>query len=90
MLERHRMLVLLAALLVPGALMSTDADAQRAGNRTTGTAPAAEEPLAPQAPVGHRQPRAKELPAPEKTASDREQDRKDRELDKRLRICRNC
>ena len=89
MFEKHRMLVLLAALL-PGVLMSVDAGAQRASNRTTGTAPAVEEPLAPQAPVGHRQPRAKELPPPEKTAADREQDRKDRELDKRLRICRNC
>jgi hypothetical protein len=90
MLEKHRVLVLLAALLLPGVLMSTEAGAQRANNRTTGTAPAAEEPLVPQAPVGHRQPRAKDLPPPQQTAEEREQARKDRELDKRLRICRNC
>jgi hypothetical protein len=90
MVHKHRRLVLLAALLPP-LLISADADAQRTNSRTTGAAPPAEEPLAPQAPVGHRQPRAKDLPAPEqKTAAEREQERKDRELDKRLRICRNC
>ncbi len=89
MFKTHRMPVLLAALLLPGLLISGAADAQRANNQTTGTAPT-EERLVPQAPPGHRQPRAKDLPPPEQTAADREQERKDRELDKRLRICRNC
>jgi hypothetical protein len=43
------------------------------------------------APVGHRQPRAADIPAATtKHASDAEQERRDRALDRRLRICRGC
>jgi hypothetical protein len=85
--------VLSLAVALPGLLLGQDATAQvrQPTDRTMDAAPRAEQSLAPQAPVGHRQPRAADLPAPaEPTAADRERERKDRELDKRLRICRNC
>jgi len=47
--------------------------------------------MVPRAPVGHRQPRASDVPAnPRRTASDDEHERRERELDKKLRICRGC
>jgi hypothetical protein len=82
-----------AVAMLPGVLMGLPAKAQTAqpDNRMTGAAPRTEESLRQQAPIGHRQPRATDMPSsPEKTAADRERERKDRELDKRLRICRDC
>jgi hypothetical protein len=82
-----------ALLVGPALSMGSGAGAQTGQSRTqaTGTGPRVEESLTNQAPVGHRQPRASDLPASsEKTAADRERERKERELDKRLRICRNC
>ena len=93
MLRMNRVVPRLAALALPALLMAAPAKAQTQPplDRTTGTAPRAEGSLVPQAPVGHRQPRAADLPpAAERTAADQERERKDRELDKRLRICRNC
>jgi hypothetical protein len=88
-----RAVLRLAILALPGLLIYQGAMAQTAQPRdqTTGAAPRTEERLVPQAPVGHRQPRAADIPnPPEKTAADRERERKDRELDKRLRICSGC
>ena len=43
------------------------------------------------APVGHRQPKVADIPtARPKDAADEERERLDRELDAKLRICRNC
>jgi hypothetical protein len=83
----------LALPVVTVLLTNFAAGAQTAQPRdqTTGAAPPANAAPVPQAPVGHRQPRAADIPAPsEKTAADRERERKDRELNERLRICRNC
>ena len=83
----------LALLVIPVLLTNVAAGAQTAQPRdqTSGAAPPADAAPLPQAPVGHRQPRAADIPAPpEKTAADRERERKDRELNERLRICRNC
>jgi hypothetical protein len=85
-----RAVLRLAILALPGLLTYQGAVAQPR-DQTTGAAPRTEERLVPQAPVGHRQPRAADIPdSLEKTAADRERERKDRELDKRLRICRGC
>jgi hypothetical protein len=42
------------------------------------------------APVGHRQPRAADIPQTEKTAADLRDERQQAELNRRLRICRGC
>jgi hypothetical protein len=77
-------------LVGPILVVSVAAAAQTGQSRNQGAGPR-EESLSGQQPLGHRQPRASDLPTPaEKTAADRERERKDRELDRRLRICRNC
>jgi hypothetical protein len=52
--------------------------------QTTGQAP-----RAIQAPVGHRQPRAADLP-PDVGQAEKAPTPQDQELDQRLKICRNC
>jgi hypothetical protein len=42
------------------------------------------------APVGHRQPRAADIPQTEKTAVELLEERQQAELNRRLRICRGC
>ena len=42
------------------------------------------------APVGHRQPRAADIPQTEKSAADLLEERQQAELNRRLRICRGC
>jgi hypothetical protein len=45
----------------------------------------------PQAPVGHRQPKASDLPPESRdAATNTERSQRDRELDKVLEICRGC
>mgnify|MGYP003580604289 CR=1 FL=1 len=43
-----------------------------------------------QAPVGHRQPRAADIPRTEKTEAELREERQQAELSRRLRICRGC
>ena len=97
MFTRHQTL-LLAALTLPALLCAVGAGAQNAQQNaqdkrpaeTTGTtAPSS----VPPAPVGHRQPRASDIPADtQSTATDEDQRQiqRDRELDKQLWICRGC
>jgi hypothetical protein len=42
------------------------------------------------APVGHRQPRAADVPQTDKTAVELLEERQQAELNRRLRICRGC
>ena len=42
------------------------------------------------APVGHRQPRAADIPINNKSAADLQEERQQAELNRRLRICRGC
>jgi hypothetical protein len=97
MFTRHQTL-LLAALALAALLGAAPASAQNAQQNlqderpaeTTGSAVA---PGVPPAPVGHRQPRASDIPADtQRTATDedRRQMQRDRELDKKLWICRGC
>jgi hypothetical protein len=42
------------------------------------------------APVGHRQPRAADIPATDKSAAEQLEEKMSAELNRRLRICRGC
>ena len=54
---------------------------------TTGTAPGS----VPQAPVGHRQPRAADIPATtDKSPAEQHVEKLQKEGDKKLNICRGC
>lgn len=44
----------------------------------------------PQAPVGHRQPRAADIPRTGKSEADLREERQQAELTRKLRICRGC
>jgi hypothetical protein len=79
------MTVLLPVLLATAPAMSqSDSQKPRAEGSGLGSG-------VPQAPVGHRQPKAADIPAERpKDAADAERERLDRELDAKLRICRNC
>jgi hypothetical protein len=42
------------------------------------------------APVGHRQPRAADIPPTARTPAELQEERQQAELNRRLRICRGC
>jgi hypothetical protein len=70
-------------------------DTRRPEARTTTGSAVRESPspplTVPQAPVGHRQPRASDLPPEsQRAATESERSPRDRELDKILQICRGC
>jgi hypothetical protein len=96
---RHRVMLHGATLALSGLLISAQAHAQaqnqaqtqmKEPDRTTGSAPR-DEPALPQAPVGHRQPRASDIPASvPRDPSDEWLERINRSLDRKLQICRGC
>jgi hypothetical protein len=70
-------------------------DTRKPDTRTTTGSAVRESPspqlTVPQAPTGHRQPRASDLPAESRDAATKtERSQRDRELDKILEICRPC
>jgi hypothetical protein len=70
-------------------------DTRRPEARTTTGSAVRESPppplTVPQAPVGHRQPKASDLPPEsQRAANETERSALDRELDKILQICRGC
>jgi hypothetical protein len=78
-----RVIALLAPVLLYAAPAASQSDSQRTGV-TQGSG-------VPQAPVGHRQPKAADIPKERpKDAADEQREKLDRELDAKLRICRNC
>jgi hypothetical protein len=97
MRTRHQVVLLITLTLsalscasVAGAQNSTAPDQSRRPPETTGSASALP-PGVPQAPVGHRQPRASDIPADaRRTPEEDQQISRDRELDKQLWICRGC
>jgi len=84
----------LAALAVAALFCATGVAAQdvRAPeSRTTGSAVREIPPNVPPAPVGHRQPKLSDLPAEsQNAATNTERSARDRELDRKLQICRGC
>jgi hypothetical protein len=97
---KHRAALRLAALALPTLLIAGQATARdldrtnsaedRMMDRTVGSGAGIDQPVAPQAPVGHRQPRAAELPARSPTDEDRWLNQVNRDIDRKLQICRGC
>ena len=90
MFAKHYVALRLAALLVPALLVVSPAASQgeRGANRPaeTGTRSGV-----PQAPVGHRQPTAADVPKDlTKDIEAQTREKRDRELDAKLQICRGC
>ena len=89
----HRVMLHGAVFALP-ALLSSQALAQaqpKEPDRTTGSGVRMEEPSLPQAPIGHRQPRPSDLPATrERDSSDVRLNELNRDIDRKLQICRNC
>ena len=81
-----------AASVLPVWLMAAEASAQTSGPMPgTSQSDSGVKPSVPQAPVGHRQPRASDIPTNiQKSESDLREEQANRELNKKLRICRNC
>jgi len=84
----------LPALLICGGALARDPDQtnrteDRTMDRTVGSGAGMDQPAA-QAPVGHRQPRAAELPSMTPTDEDRWLNQVNRDLDRKLQICRGC
>ncbi len=78
-----RLMTLLLPVLLYAAPAMSQGDSQQPGSaQKSGFA---------QAPVGHRQPKAADIPKERpKDATDEQREKLDRELDAKLRICRNC
>jgi hypothetical protein len=78
-----------AALFCAASAAAQDARAPE--SRTTGSAVHEIPPTVPPAPVGHRQPKLSDLPAEsQNAATTTERSARDRELDRKLQICRGC
>jgi hypothetical protein len=82
------------ALLVPILLFALPASSQdqREWQRALGSPERSQQSTTtPRAPVGHRQPTVADLPKDLPSDPDAaEREKRDRELDAKLRICRNC
>lgn len=80
--------LLISALLIPAAAFAGDTG--RAAPSTNGSA-VSDQPSMPLAPVGHRQPRAADIPAGAyNNADDAWLNRVNRDIDGKLTICRGC
>jgi hypothetical protein len=91
---KHRVVMRVAALVLPALLISATAYAQtraKDADRTVGSGVRADEPVLPPAPVGHRQPRAADVPPTlQRDGSDEWLQRLNQETDRKLKICRGC
>jgi hypothetical protein len=90
MLAKHDVAVRIGMVLLPGLLYAMPAASE--GDRDSSRAPSpTDQSKLPQAPVGHRQPTAADIPKDlPKNEADIAREKRDRELDAKLRICRNC
>jgi hypothetical protein len=85
----HFAILAAAALFCAAGAAAQDARAPE--SRTTGSAVREIPSTVPQAPVGHRQPKLSDLPPEsQRAATTTERSARDRELDKKLQICRGC
>ena len=93
MLAKNYVAVRIATLLLPGLLLVTPAAAEGSRDwlRPADSDRSATAPKIPPAPVGHRQPTAADIPKNvPKEPADLEREKRDRELDAKLQICRGC
>ena len=78
-----RLMVLLLPVLLYAAPAMPQGNSEQSGSaQKSGIAPA---------PIGHRQPKVADIPKERpKDTTDEQREKLDRELDAKLRICRNC
>ena len=89
MLAKHDVAVRIGMILLPGLLYAMPAAAE--GDRDSRESSPTDQSKLPQAPVGHRQPTAADSRRTcRKTRRISRARKRDRELDAKLRICRNC
>lgn len=92
MFAKQRFAVRIAVLLIPGLLAAAPAASQgeRGSNRPGDTSTPSGKAV-PQAPVGHRQPTAADVPKDlTRDVEAQTREKRDRELDSKLQICRGC
>jgi hypothetical protein len=78
-----RLMTLLLPVLLFAAPAMSQGDSQQSGS--------AQKSAVGVAPIGHRQPKVADFPKERpKDATDEQREKLDRELDAKLRICRNC
>ncbi len=90
MLARNYVALQFAVLALPGLLIAapTAAQGDRGTNRPANSQPASK---VPEAPIGHRQPTSADVPKNiPKDAAELAREKRDRELDAKLQICRGC
>ena len=90
MLAKHDVAVRMAVLLLPGLLYALPAasEGDRDSNPSSNTS---EQSKLPRAPVGHRQPTAADIPKDlPKDPAAAAHEKRERELDAKLRISRGC
>ena len=95
MLARDFAAVRIATLMLPGLLYAMPAVAQDSREWLRSVDPAMRSGTAakiPQAPVGHRQPTAADVPprTEPKDPDDLAREQRDRELDAKIQFCRGC
>ena len=90
MFAKREMALHVAAFMQLALLAVLPATAQ--GNRELQNSPAlSDQPKVPRAPIGHRQPTAADIPKDvPKDANAEANDKRERDLDAKLRICRGC
>jgi len=87
---KHDVAVRIGMILLPGLLYAMPAASEGDRDSRRASSPTDQSKLPP-APVGHRQPTAADVPKDvPKDAAALEREKRDRELDAKLRICRNC
>jgi hypothetical protein len=93
MLGSNHVAVRMTALLLPGLLYAMPAmsEGERESKRPAPTAGAVLGPKVWPAPVGHRQPTLADIPKDvAKDSAEQPRDKRDREIDALLQICRDC
>src|ERR1043165_5710431 len=88
-----RTLLLLPSLyfVIPASSQDHSQDQQREWQKALGSPERSQQSTAPRAPVGHRQPTVADIPKDLPSDPDAaEREKRDRALDAKLRICRNC
>jgi hypothetical protein len=96
---KHRAALRIASLVLPALLVSATAQANDLGQtgdagRAASQGARTDQPGIPPAPIGHRQPRAADMPSTTGSGTDDPFDQRIKQLngrvDRNLRICRGC
>ena len=93
MIAKYHVAMRMTALLLPGLLyaMPAASEGDRDSRRSSDTLERSEQSKVLRAPVGHRQPTVADIPKNLPIdAAQAEYEKRERELDVKLRICRDC